>query len=168
MNTDTKPNLAMLVLAICLVGGLSGCFSRSGLSEFKERNKTNVAKVSTCFKIYASRNGKSPESQEQLVAFLSEERVAKNLERLGVDPNDLESIFVSDRDGEPLKIRWGVKWDPDMPIPVAFETVGVDGVRLVGADTVVEVSDDSEYEELWQGNYEPEWLKLKRGQKDLQ
>ena len=168
MNTDAKPNLTMLVLAICLIGGLCGCSGRSGLSEFKDRNKTNVAKVSTCFKIYASRNGEAPESQEQLVAFLSEERVAKNLERLGVDPLGLDEIFISERDGEPLKIRWGTKWNPDLSIPVAFETVGVDGVRLVGADVVIEVSDDSEYEELWQGNYEPEWLKLKRNQKDLQ
>lgn len=155
--------MMMLLLAL----SFSGCGGGGGLSEFKDRNKMNVAKVSTCFKIFASRNNnKTPESEEQLVAFMKEERVAKNLERLGLDVDKLDSIFVSERDGEPLKIRWGAKWDPESSTPVAFEAVGVDGVRLVGADVVLEVSDDDEYEELWQGIYEPEWLKMKRKQQD--
>jgi len=40
-----------------------------------------------------------------------------------------------------------------MSTPVAFEVDGADGIRLVGADVVLEVSDEDEYEELWQGNY---------------
>lgn len=165
MNRNSFRILMMLLLVFCF----TGCGGDSGLSEFKDRNKLNVAKVSTCFKIFASRNNnKTPESQEQLVAFLKEERVAKNLERLGVKVDELDSIFVSERDGEPLKIRWGAKWDPESSTPVAFETVGVDGVRLVGADVVLEVSDDDEYEELWQGIYEPEWLIKKRSQQGEQ
>jgi len=144
-----------------------GCGRGDVLSEFNEKNKTNVAKVSTCFKIFASRNeNRAPKSQEELVAFMTEERVAKNLERLGLNPDTLDSIFVSERDNKPLKIRWGVDWDPEMPTPVAFEVDGADGIRPVGADVVLEVSDEDEYEELWQGNYEPEWLKLKRNQRE--
>lgn len=152
--------LLIAVFAIPMVG----CGGDAGLSEFKERNKTNVAKVATSFKIFASRNQqKAPKDQAELVAFLAEDRVKKNIERLGIDPDEIEAIFVSDRDGQPLKIKWGIEMDPENTLPIAFETVGVDGVRLVAADVVLEVSDDKEYEDLWNGIYEPEWMKLKKG-----
>jgi hypothetical protein len=38
-------------------------------------------------------------------------------------------------------------------VPIAFETVGVDGIRLVGADVIVEVDNDEEYEKMWNGDY---------------
>jgi len=53
--------------------------------------------------------------------------------------------------------------DPESTPPIAFESVGVDGVRLVAADVVLEVRNDDEYEDLWNGIYEPEWMKIKKG-----
>jgi len=156
-----RSTLNVMLVAVLIVPML-GC-GEDILSEFKEKNKTHVAKVATSFKVFASRNGqKSPESQAELVAFLKEPRVAKNIERMGIDPNAIEKIFVSDRDGEPLKIKWGITMDPEGTPPIAFETVGVDGVRLVAADVVLEVSDDDEYEDLWNGIYEPQWMKIKK------
>jgi len=157
--------ICVIMLGVSIV--MFGCGPPDIAAEFREKNKTHVAKVSTCFKIYGSRNGnQGPENQEELVEFLKGERVAKNLERLGVNPEEIDAIFVSERDGKPLKIKWGVKMNPEDPKPIAFETVGVDGIRLVGADVVLEVEDEDEYEDLWNGVYEPEWMKLKRNQGD--
>ncbi len=151
-----------LFVALCTFS-VVGCGDGDRHAAFKEKNKTNVARVSTCFKLYASRNGQNaPKDQEELTAFLKSPNIKKNIERLGISQDDVDAIFVSERDGKPLKIKWGGKVNPEMAMPVAFETVGVDGIRLVAADVVLEVEDDDEYEDLWNGIYEPEWLTLKK------
>lgn len=106
--------LVVLIFALLTVSVI-GCGRSDGLSAFKEKNKTNVAKVSTCFKIYGSRNGpQAPQDKDELVAFLKTPRVAKNLERLEIDAENLESIFISQRDGQPLKTKWGGNIYPEM------------------------------------------------------
>lgn len=133
------------------------------LNKFKEKNSTNVAKIATTFQIFASRNGqKAPASEEELKTFLKSGAVDKNLERAGIPVADIDSIFISERDGKPLKVRYDIKMDPDRPTPIAFETVGVDGVRLVAADVVIEVEDDARYNELMEGTYESATERLKK------
>ncbi len=125
----------------------------SGLiSEFREANKTNVAKVRTCYELFATRNDeRGPKSQQELVDFLKGGTVDKNLKRLGLSVDEIDDIFVSERDGEPIKVKWGQRVNFDNPQPVAFETTGVDGVRLVAATEILEVETDERYQELWEG-----------------
>lgn len=143
-----------------------GCDNNPSLAKLKEINKTNVAKVKTCFVIFDSRKGKSPESKEELLEFLRGGSVDRNLERIDITQENLEEIFVSERDGKPLKIRWGLKMNPERLMPIAFEEEGIDGVRLVAADVVVEVDNDEEYEKMWNGEYVSENEKLRRSQSE--
>jgi hypothetical protein len=135
---------------------LSGCGdSKSAvLGDLKKLNKYNVAKARACLQIYASRNNqKAPKDKEQLLAFLKAGSVDRNLERIGIDKNNIEEVFISERDGKPLKIKWGGRIDPDKPLPLAFEVEGVDGIRLVAAEVVKEVDNEEEYQKLWNGDY---------------
>jgi hypothetical protein len=79
---------------------------------------------------------------------------AKKLARIGVDPQAFDALFVSDRDGQPFKIRYGVPGSArGSREPVIFESQGVDGKWQVGfLDMDVREADDEEYERLWSGN----------------
>lgn len=151
----------MLALALF---ALTGCGDQNSamLNELKDRNSTNVARVSSLYKLYTYRhNSKGPDDREELIAFVNSGDVDKNLERIGVPKENPENLFISERDGQPLKVRWGLKIRPDEVTPIAFESVGVDGVRLVAADTVLEVATDEEYDKLWEGEYVSESDRLK-------
>lgn len=88
-------------------------------------------------------------AKAELVKFLHENTsIEKNLPLLGIDLNDLDNIFIGERDGEEVRIRWGV--DGQFTPPVVFEAVGVEGLRLVAGDEVHEV-DNVEYDKLWAG-----------------
>ncbi|QDT69287.1 hypothetical protein MalM25_22230 [Planctomycetes bacterium MalM25] len=152
--------------AVVLVASLlSGCVSEEArlLKEVKDLNKTSVMKLRACFEMYASRNGRQyPESEEELIAFLTSGEVDANLERIGIDSTAVEDIFTSQRDGQPLKVRYGIRYNPNKPLPIAFETTGVDGVRLVSADVLIEVDNDQDYEKLWKGEYVSRIEKLRK------
>ena len=78
------------------------------------------------------------------------------LERVDVDPTQLDSLFISERDGEEFEIRFGVKGsDMSLPEAIIFEKTGVDGVRLVAftGQKLEEISDDAEYQRLLKGKY---------------
>jgi len=72
----------------------------------------------------------------------------RNLELMQIDRENLDELFMSERDGEPFKIQWGVKGWGDRAL--VFESVGVNGKRLVALSETREV-DDAEYEGLWSG-----------------
>ena len=153
MNLNQSFQAACMLLLSCFLVTGCGDAQSAALQTVKEINKTNVGKVRTCFVIFNSRNGRAPNDQEELVAFLKGGTVDKNLERIEITSDTVDKIFTSERDGEPLKIKWGVKMGDEATVPIAFETVGVDGIRLVGADVIVEVDNDEEYEKMWNGDY---------------
>lgn len=147
---------------LLLLAAATGCVDQNALllQQVRDLNETNVMKVRTCFEMFASRHDRRyPESQEELAAFLKSGKVDANLERLGVDPAAVDELFKSERDGEPLKVRYGIPFSPNKPQPIAFEATGVDGVRLVSADVLLEVDSDQLYRDLWNGKYNSELLK---------
>lgn len=148
-------NTCWSVLATSLLVFISGCghgdARTANLEKAREINKHNVAKLRSCIGLYCLRNEmKAPKSEKQLSSFLTSGKVNRNLERLDLTVDSVSDIFSSDRDGQPLKVRWGVRTGP-----IAFETEGVDGIRLVAAhDKVLKVDSDEEFDRLLRGEYE--------------
>jgi hypothetical protein len=145
-------------LLLFFVGGLAvGCGGDQVSESFREMNKLNMQKLVNSYVMFASVNGNvGPKNAEELKNFIAtDERVPPRLGMSSNDLSDLDSIFVSDADGEPFKIRFGLKlrMDEDRS-PLIFDAVGVDGMRRVGlADNeIVEVSDSKKYERMWAGN----------------
>lgn len=147
---------AGLLCTILLVGCGSGDPVGDAVAKV---NKHNVSKVASCYALFIMKNGlKGPKDKKELIKMIQDPSVAGSMEMIGVDPSDAESIFISERDNEEIKIRWGVQGSSQgTNEPVAFESVGVDGVRLVCFATGVleEVSDDQTYDQMFAGKYTP-------------
>lgn len=151
----------LLTFAACLLG----CDSKSARdTEFvRNANDTNIKKVATAYSLYASRSGYTgPKSKEDLITFIkTNKKIEKNLERIGLERDKIEEIFISENDGEEFEIKWGVFINPDRQRakePFVFEKTGKDGVRLVMLSNkkILEVSDDAKYRKLLKGKVDRE------------
>lgn len=100
--------------------------------------------------MYMAAHGmKGPENEEQLKEYLTTSPgAAAKFDRMGIPTDNILDIFVSERDGQPFKIRYGVNGMGDFPI--VFEAEGVDGMRMVAYSPPREL-DAAAYEKAWGG-----------------
>lgn len=111
----------------------TGCESKTS-SRLKELNGTQIQRLVNCYSFYqTSHSYNGPKDEAALRAFLSEAKHRDAFERVGIDVNNLDSLFVSERDGQPYKIKYGLKGSMvGFFEPVVFEAEGVDGEVMVG------------------------------------
>ena len=116
----------LVVLGGCVVAGLFvGCSSGSDPdSAIASVNKTNIQRLANLYLTYQSlHEWHGPADEAQFKTFLHGFN-AHMLSRIGVDPNALDQLFVSERDGQPFKIRYGVQGSSmGSSAPVIFESV---------------------------------------------
>lgn len=153
--------LVLLVLLLVVSSSMSGCGSGdTGMALMQDANKSNIQRLSNLYRLYQAKNDwRGPESVDQFKEFI--EGMSDNrLKMYGVDANDIESLFISERDGEEFQFRFKVRGAPMLQTPVVFEQTGKSGYRLVGFTSLPpkEVSDDSEYEDLLAGKFASEKL----------
>jgi hypothetical protein len=81
---------------------------------------------------YSSNNIGRKQSVEQLKQFI-QKMPANELEPFGVQTSDIDSLFISPRDGQAYVIRFGTPMTPPTPgspaAVVVHEAVGVNGKR---------------------------------------
>lgn len=145
---------ARWVAALCVSTIALGCGSgNDAAGGIAAANDSNVLRLSNLYQAYRLRNNsQGPQDQAALVAFLREKMIPERLERMGVDPDNIEGLFVSDRDGEPLVVRYGVPGGLGAVDAVVFEKEGSDGKRQVGfTDGSLKEVDAGQYEQLLQG-----------------
>ena len=134
------------LVLLCLTSLVIGC----GRSEpsVADVNNTNIKRLRGAYGMFLIAHGlKGPQSEEELKEFLRTDKGAlTKLERMGLAVDDIDAIFVSERDGKPFKVRYGLEGIGDHPM--VFESEGVDGRRLIAFVVPREV-DDAEYEALW-------------------
>ena len=72
---------------------------------------------------------------------------------MGIDPNNLDAAFTSERDSKPFKVRYKVGGGRGSASAVVFEQEGKDGKKQVGftGNSKVEDVDDATYQQLWSG-----------------
>jgi hypothetical protein len=150
--THSKQML-LVVFGGCVVAGLFvGCSSRSDAdSAIAAVNKTNIQRLANLYLTYQSlHEWHGPKDEAQFKTFLHSFN-AHMLSRIGVDPTALEPLFISERDGQPFKIRYGVQGSSmGSSAPVIFESVGDGKRRLVGfLDMQQREVDEAEYNSLW-------------------
>lgn len=143
---------------VALLGALSvalGCgVNDDPASRIAAANDSNVRRLGNLYQAYRLRNSfQGPKDQAEFVAFLKQGMAPERLERMGVDPDDIEGLFISDRDGKPLVIRYGVDGGLGAVDAVVFEAEGRTGKRQVGfTDGSVQEVDDVRYQQLLEGN----------------
>ncbi|QDT69259.1 hypothetical protein MalM25_21930 [Planctomycetes bacterium MalM25] len=135
---------AVTLLAVMLV---VGCSSQR-VPSLAEVNNTNIKKLRGAYGLYLFQHDlRGPENEEELKEYLrTDEGAQVKLGRMGMTVDQIDSIFISERDGQPFKVRYGLRGLGDHA--VAFEAEGVDGKRMVALSIPREV-DDAEYERLW-------------------
>lgn len=150
-----KSVIAASLLVIVTISLLlfNGC--GDSLPTMEELNSTNMRRLHSAYRIYMNSNEfKGPTDKEDLIDFLTNNNTARVLlKRMNVSPEQLPGIFVSERDGEPFKVRYGLTGVADHAI--VFESVGVEGKRLVAFSKPREL-DETEYEGYWSGDIKPE------------
>mgnify|MGYP006908201991 CR=1 FL=1 len=154
-----KPALIELLLVLCC---LQGCNSNQDADFVMASNDTNIKKMASVYQLYAFRSGyMGPKSMDELKSFLkTNEKIAKNLELMGLDRANIDDYFVSENDGQEFDFRWGVFINPDTERskePLVFEKEGKDGIRLVMLSNrkILEVNDDQKYQALLSGKVNP-------------
>ena len=142
-----------LVVALSVLSLALGCSGNDAAGGISAANDSNILRLSNLYQAYRLRNNsQGPEDQAALTKFLRETMVPERLERMGVDPDNIEGLFVSDRDGEPLVIHYAVPGGLGAVDAVVFEKEGASGKRQVGfTDGSVKEVDADQYEQLLQG-----------------
>jgi len=157
-------SFGLLVLLGTLVA-LAGCKGADADSMIANANDTNVKRLATLYTFFHIQNrNKGPKNEEQLREFI-ESQDASRLKRAGIDATKLDELFVSERDGEPFVIRYGVNTYIRGPaLAVVFEATGIDGMRQVGfCNGLMQEVDEDEYDRLMAGKADKEKVDYGRG-----
>jgi hypothetical protein len=150
------PNIKLtrfVVLCVCLLAGvLFGCGSRTDPDSAIARvNATNIQRLANLYFTFQSQHEwRGPVDEAEFKSYLRKYDPHK-LSRIGVDPNALDKLFISEGDGQTFKIRYGVLGSAmGSSAPVIFESAGNGKRRLVGfLDMQQREVDESEYDALW-------------------
>lgn len=138
------------LLAVFATGCNSGNNPASALAD---ANKSNLQRLANLYLAFQSEHDwRGPTDETEFKTFLRSIDPAK-LERIGIDPNNLDAIFISERDGQPFAIRYGVRGSVmGSAEPVIFEAAGDGDQRLVGFLNMTQREvDPTEYDSLKSG-----------------
>lgn len=129
-----------------------GCSGRTNpentLASVNESNLQRLANLYIAFQ--STHDWRGPQDEVEFKAFVRGCKPEK-LERIGIDPNQIDALFISERDGEPFKIRYKVPGTAmGSSEPVVFESTGDGSTRLVGYLNM-------EQRELAAAEYEAAW-----------
>ncbi len=116
-----------------------------------DSNVKRVAKMYTIF--MKSHDWKGPQNANELKAFISRQN-ADQMRAMGIDPDNLDALFLDERDQQELKVRWSLKGAMRTPpLPVVFEAnASPDGFYQVGfTGSAAKQVDQAEYDRMWKG-----------------
>lgn len=121
--------------AVAVAGGLvglAGCGRDGTADAVAGMNPDNAHRLANLYAAHQNfKGGKGPKDEAAFKAFVREYDAAK-LGMMGVDPGNVDALFVSDRDGQPFQVRYGVGGGRGSSDPVVFEKAGRDGRKQVG------------------------------------
>jgi hypothetical protein len=139
-------------LMILVVGGCS-----DGQPDTSSFNDSNLKRVRNFYELYMDEHRQvGPKNEADFKDYIANGRKAQRLiKKLNLDQAAVENLFTGERDGEPLKVRYGLKGPLNHAF--VFESTGVDGKRLV-ARSPVEEMEAEEYEAWWSGKKKPKPL----------
>lgn len=153
MSRFSSPQFALSIASL-LVTLAIGCSSgNKAASALADANSSNVQRLANLYFTFQSEHEwRGPQDETEFKTFLRSVNPAK-LERIGIDPNNIDALFISERDGQPFAIRYGVPGSVmGSAEPVIFEATGDGGKRQVGFLNMTQREvDAAEYDALKSG-----------------
>ena len=129
-----------------------GCTDRV-TAEVASKNNSNIKRLVNLYAGYQLTHGwQGPHNEQTLKDFVTRGGLpAKNFQMMGIDPDKLGLLFISERDGFPFKVKYGVAGGIGSVNPIVFEQQGFGGQSEVGFTTpIVEQVSEARYNELWE------------------
>jgi hypothetical protein len=110
-----------------------GCTDPSA-SAIKDLNGTAIQRLANSYQFFQAKNGyQGPKNEKEFKDFIQDPVNQKGFDRAGIDNSDVEAMFVSPRDEEPFKVKYGVSGSPyGFKEAIIFETAGVEDELMVG------------------------------------
>jgi hypothetical protein len=94
-------------------------------------------------------SSQGPKDEAAFKGYIQNDMPAHRLEMMQIDPNNLDALFVSERDQQPFRVRYSVGGGAGWVVAVVFEQQGIDGQKQVGfTDGSVESADENRYRAL--------------------
>jgi len=146
----------LLFVFVLLFAGCSG--SNKGKSMIADANDSNVKRLATMYSFFHTlNNNKGPVDKAEFKKFIQSQD-ERRLALADIDPSDIDSLFVSERDKQPFVIRYGIDTYVRGPsLPVIFEETGIEGMRDVGFfNGNMKTVDKAEYDQLLAGESDGE------------
>jgi hypothetical protein len=129
-----------------------GCSENRAADQIAAANDSNIKRVANLYQSFLSRNGWEGPRDEATFRKFIQETPPHRLEMMQVDPNALDDLFRSERDGQPFQVRYEVKAGLGSVTAIVFEHQGEDGRRQVAfTNGSVEEADEARCKALLEG-----------------
>jgi len=101
--------IRLRLTAAALLAGLAGCSGGNSVADkVAAMNPSNIHRLSNLYAAHQMfKNGQGPADEAAFKGFVRE-FPADKLKMMGVDPNNGDAVFSSDRDGKPFQVRYQV------------------------------------------------------------
>ena len=131
----------------------AGCGREDPTNRVAAMNDSNIKRLANLYMAHQMRRGsKGPANEAAFKEFIKNGMAPHRLEMMQVNPNNADALFISERDGQPFVVRYGLSGGTMTALPVVFEQQGEGGKRLVAfTNGSVEEVDAARYEELLEG-----------------
>jgi hypothetical protein len=135
---------------VCLVLAVGCSQDRQVAGIVAAKNDSNLKRLANLYQSYQLRHSsQGPKDEAAFKGYIQYDMPAHRLEMMQIDPNNLDALFVSERDGQPFRVRYGVGGGAGWVVAVVFEQQGVGGEKQVGfTDGTVESADENRYRQL--------------------
>jgi hypothetical protein len=143
------PILSLILFAVCVFAGCGGSVDPD--SAVAAANSSNIQRLTNLYMTFQSENGRIGPADDASLKDFIRSLPPTTLTRIGLEPGNVDSTFVSERDGQPFKLRYKVVGSMmGSDEPVVFESVGVGGKRMVGFLNMTQRDvDAAEYDSLF-------------------
>jgi hypothetical protein len=151
MDSLCRFRLLTIVIAGLLVGEI-GCSRNKSARDVAAMNTSNIQRLANMYAAFQNyKGGRGPNDEAEFKAFIQGYDPTK-LSMMNIDTNNVDGVFVSDRDGKPFKIKYKVGGGRGSVDPVIFEQEGKDGTKQVAfTGGRVDSLDDAASQQLWDG-----------------
>jgi hypothetical protein len=109
MNYGGSSSLAAVAIMLTSLAAVGGCSGDSPDNRVAAMNDSNIKRLANLYQAFRLRkNMTGPKDEAMLKQFIQQEMPRRNLERMLVNPDDVDALFTSERDGagRPLWSEW--------------------------------------------------------------